>query len=195
MKALTYPRLFLLLAIVLFSCIPIVGQIKNVKLLSDIPPTLRERLVRRLELFIAYDRSHQYDKQFDLLSRRYFGGNHLDRSAYIQDRQTDNRGTFLEMEIYAVQPHVEKKYVEIQASIKSRYGVKTRHFDWNFVCDLQDGEWYFHYFKLDYWQRAQQIVAREPRERVSQDAFSVQCGRYARPRQLNRYRDFAFWKL
>jgi hypothetical protein len=142
--------LFAPLAITLFACATGVGQVKNVKMLSSIPPALRKSLVRRLELFMVYDRSHQYDKQFDLLSKRYFNGNHLDRASYIQDRQSDNRGTFLEMRIYGTDLHLKDNYVELQMSVKSRYAGHTRTYPWNFVCDVQNGEWYFHYFKLDY---------------------------------------------
>ncbi|MCA1838188.1 MAG: hypothetical protein LC674_05335, partial [Actinobacteria bacterium] len=63
------------LAVAVLLAVPVSGQVANTKKLSCVPPELRDKLVKRLELFIQYDQAHEYEKQFDLLSHSYLESN------------------------------------------------------------------------------------------------------------------------
>jgi hypothetical protein len=128
---------------------PVFGQVKNTKKLSRIPPVLREKLIQRLELFIQYDRAHEYEKQFDLLSRSYLESNKFDREAYVEFKRKEIRGTLLEIKIHEAILHLKENYVEIPASAKTMYKGRVIDDSWNFTAYLQDGEWHVDYTWVD----------------------------------------------
>ena len=136
------------LALSLFT-LPAFGQVKNTKKLSRIPPPSSESLIRRLELFVQYDRAREYEKQFDLLSRSYLGSNKFDREAYVEFRRKEVRGTLLEIKIHKARLHPKENYVEMATSTKRTYKGRVVDDIWNFTAYLQDGEWYFDYAWID----------------------------------------------
>jgi hypothetical protein len=58
--------MFLLLAVLL--CTTAHGQAKDQDVFAPVPAPLRARLVERLKLLIEYQRTQQWEKQYDLLS-------------------------------------------------------------------------------------------------------------------------------
>jgi hypothetical protein len=128
---------------------PVFGQVKNTKKLSRLPSPLREGLIRRLELFVRYDRAREYDKQFDLLSRSYLESGKFNREAYVEFKRKEIRGTLLEIKIHGVVLHLEDNYVAIPASAKTMRKGRVVDDIWNFTAYLQDGEWYFDYAWVD----------------------------------------------
>jgi hypothetical protein len=54
---------------------PAYGQIKYQDIFAPVPTALRPRLVKRLKLFIKYQRTQQWEKQYDLLSIAFTEGN------------------------------------------------------------------------------------------------------------------------
>ena len=147
-----YRKVFYLLlaaSILVSLTLPVFGQVKNKKKLSRIPPALRESLLQRLELFIQYDHAHEYDQQFDLLSRSYLESNKFNREAYVEFKRKGIRGTLLEIKIYDVVLHLKDNYVEIPISAKTMYRGRVVNDSWNFTAHLQNGEWYFDYTWID----------------------------------------------
>lgn len=65
-------RLCLLLLVVCFM--PAYGQIKDQEIFAPVPSPLRADLVERLKLLIEYQRTQQWEKQYDLLSIAFTQG-------------------------------------------------------------------------------------------------------------------------
>jgi len=135
--------------IVLLFSLSVFGQVKNTKKLACLPPESREGLVKRLELFIQYDRAREYGKQFDLLSHSFVANMKFDREAYIEFRHKEIIGTLLELKIYDMILHLKEGYIEIPALAKTKYKGNVVDDSWIIKAYVQDGEWYFDYTWID----------------------------------------------
>ena len=136
-------------AVLVLLAAPTLGQVGNTKKLSCVPLGLRENLVKRLELFIKYDRSHEYEKQFDLLSRSYLESNKFNREAYVEFKRKEVRGTLLEVKLYDAIIDLRHSAVQMPMTAKTKYKGNIVDDSWIITAYLQDGEWYFDYTWID----------------------------------------------
>jgi hypothetical protein len=66
------------LLLLVLCCMPAYGQIKGQDVFAPVPTALRADLVERLKLLIEYQRTQQWEKQYDLLSIAFTQGNSKD---------------------------------------------------------------------------------------------------------------------
>lgn len=62
---------------------PVSSQLKEQKVLAAIPRNLRARLIERLNLYVQYERTKQYDRLYDLSLESVETPIRLDREAYV----------------------------------------------------------------------------------------------------------------
>jgi len=58
-------------------------QKKEQKIFAAVPEHLRARLIQRLDLYVEYERTKQYEKLYDLLWEYVVNPNNLSREAYV----------------------------------------------------------------------------------------------------------------
>ncbi|MCA1588929.1 MAG: hypothetical protein LC734_00785 [Acidobacteria bacterium] len=58
-------------------------QKKQQKIFAAVPEHLRARLIQRLDLYVEYERTRQYEKLYDLLWEYVVNPNNLSREAYV----------------------------------------------------------------------------------------------------------------
>jgi len=138
-------RLSASFAVLVLLAAPASGQVRNAKQLSRVPTELRDRLVKRLELFIQYDRAHEYERQFDLLSRSYLESNKFSRESYVEFKRKEVRGTLLEVKLHNATIDLKRGVVRLPVAAKTKYEGKVVDDSWIINAYLQDGEWYFDY--------------------------------------------------
>ena len=71
-------KLLLCLLLLTLCCMPTYGQMKDHDVFAPVPAALQASLVERLRLLIEYQRTQQWDKQYDLLSIAVTQGNSKD---------------------------------------------------------------------------------------------------------------------
>jgi hypothetical protein len=78
---------FLLAVFAAAMCVPAHSQTKaqkkEQKVFAAVPQHLRARLVERLNMYVEYERTRQYDKLYDLLSEYVVHPGSLSRAAYV----------------------------------------------------------------------------------------------------------------
>jgi len=72
-------------------CVPMCGQVKSQDVLAPIPESLRGRFVERLNLLINYQKTHQWEKEYDLLSELYIQGKGKEQFTKELQRYYDQR--------------------------------------------------------------------------------------------------------
>src|SRR5215510_161969 len=138
-----HQRYFSLSGIVLCLAVLASGQVTNSKKFHPVPESQRNQLVARLNLYIEYERSRQYENLWDLLSQAYIANQRLSRENYLQYRPDDR---LLEFKPKAVIKSPIREYVnvfEIHGIAKFRRGNKVVMEDRLLEARLQGDDWYF----------------------------------------------------
>lgn len=144
------------LAVLGISVKPALGQIKNDKKFSPVPDVWRARLVERLNLFIEYERTKQYDKLFGLLPEEYILAYSLNKNEVLNGNQRyffggGEGGSYpapSDLEVVKVKksPNREKAVIYI-IEVRNKYPYKGRIAvdESHYVAYLHGDEWYlFH---------------------------------------------------
>lgn len=124
----------------------------NPKVLEPIPEPLRPQLLERLDLYVEYQRTKQYDKLYDLMSRSTI---HLvfkdqTKEEFVRAYQAgDAQRTsirlieFTPTAIQQMQGDGSDVYVMYGAATMCQMGDLTKKRRVAVTTQLQDGKWYF----------------------------------------------------
>jgi hypothetical protein len=133
-------------------CAPTAAQGDDQKAFASVPETIRPHLIERFQLLVLYEGGGQWDRQYDLLERRYAG----DKDKYLAQRQRNSSNPKDKWIFDFVAEHVEVGYNDnVQANYKvigyakvQERGclVKRKGFVYAF---LRNGEWYFSGFIVE----------------------------------------------
>ena len=155
-----HPRkVFFLLCILIIPAISS-GQVKNDKLLSQIPPQFRERFVERLKLYFDLKRTHQYEDLYELLSERYSGVTRQKprKDEFIKknqeiDAQARN-AVPLKWKITRVKKELDDRGNEtyfVLVEMRARYGERSIEDDKAyFEARVENGDWYFREYYVEH---------------------------------------------
>lgn len=81
-RSLAATFLLLIISPVIFAQAP--SHIKDEKAFAIVPQQMRERLIERLNLYVEYERTRQYEKLYDLLLESVATPTNLSRDAYVE---------------------------------------------------------------------------------------------------------------
>ena len=134
------------------------GQVKNDKKLSPIPPSMRERFVERLNLYYELKSTKQYAKLYDLLSEQYSGvtGERPRREGFIRAYQElDAEGR----DAVPLKWRLKKVIKELDDSgngayfifldVKVRYKGEKIDDKGYFEARVENGDWYFREYYVE----------------------------------------------
>lgn len=149
-------RLSWLIFVVVVFAIYTPAQNTDPKTFDAIPPAMRSRLIERLELYVEYQRTKQYDQLYDLLSRsaiqKMFRGQSKAEftKAYQKgdDERTSTRIIHFTPTSTAKQQDADGATIYLiygQASL-CEMGEFSRRRSIVIRAQLQDGDWYFSSF-------------------------------------------------
>lgn len=135
-----------LLAILLCSVCTF-GQVKDARKFSRlrVSQDLRERLAERFNLFAEYERTGQYEQQYDLLADE--ARRNVQRTEYAEGKRLEERarGKLLELKVNGIDRKLnDGRWVGID--VRPRLLLNGRTYSdqaVSFVAYLQNGEWYF----------------------------------------------------
>ena len=157
---LPFSRLLLILfAICLLIYAASAQEVTDNEKFSSVPTLARNRLIERLNLFLEYDRTGQYEKKFDLLSQYHLRILKWSRSDYlklmqekeqqgkaeklidfkitsVEDRSLDNSGKYMIYSIYG-----NEKFLRGSKRKSEKRLIEARY---------ENGEWYFSDWLIEY---------------------------------------------
>ena len=160
MIRLPFSRLLLILfAICLLIYAASAQEVTDSEKFSSVPTLARNRLIERLNLFLEYDRTGQYEKKFDLLSQYHLRILKWSRSDYlklmqekeqqgkaeklidfkitsVEDRSLDNSGKYMIYSIYG-----NEKFLRGSKRKSEKRLIEARY---------ENGEWYFSDWLIEY---------------------------------------------
>jgi hypothetical protein len=113
---------------------------------------LRVRLAERLSLFIEYEMTEQYEKEYDLLATRCPEGYSeicavIPKDEYVKwkRKERESYGTLLELKFEGVYGDVRDNCVFPTLIPKFRKGKAAYSNASSAIACLQDGDWYFRF--------------------------------------------------
>jgi hypothetical protein len=115
---------------------------------------LRARLAERLSLFIEYELSGQYEKQYDLFATKCPAGYRcaeLSREEYVKEKRTiqGDMGTLLELKFVSVGRKLQGDCAFPVLAPKFRKGQAVySNMSLTIAC-LDNGEWFFRFWLVD----------------------------------------------
>jgi len=132
---------------ILLCAVTIPGQVKDAGKFSRlrVPRDLRERLAERFNLFVEYERTGQYEKQYDLLADE--ARRNVQRHEYAEGKRKAEQevGRLLELKVTGVgRKLTDGKWVGVD--LRPKLWLKGRTYSdqaISFTAYLQDGDWYF----------------------------------------------------
>ena len=136
---------------------PALGQIDNDKKFSPVPVEWRARLVERLNLFIEYERTKQYDKLFDLLPEEYILAYSLNKNEVLNgsQRQFFEGGSYpapIDLEVVKVErsPNRESANIFI-IQVREKQHVNGRIVDDSnyYIAYLHAANWYLYHTHVE----------------------------------------------
>jgi hypothetical protein len=143
--------LFVFLVMTIGCCLPALGQTLSNKQLSrlELRKPERSELIKRFQLFVEYEKTQSYDKQFELLAKEHVASVlHMDvtRESYVRFKQQTEAtvGKLLELRVKTVRrmPDHEGGF-NFSVVVKLQNG-KTIYSDSPiFAGYLVNGSWYF----------------------------------------------------
>ena len=160
MIRLPFSRLLLILfAICLLIYAASAQEVTDNEEFSSVPTLARNRLIERLNLFLEYDRTGQYEKKFDLLSQYHLRILKWSRSDYlklmqekeqqgkaeklidfkitsVENRSLDNSGKYMIYSIYG-----NEKFLRGSKRKSEKRLIEARY---------ENGEWYFSDWLIEY---------------------------------------------
>jgi hypothetical protein len=114
------------------------GQVRDEKYLAPVPRPVRGRLIERLKLLLEYERTRQYDKEFDLLSNIY---TQESREKFLKRIGGKDKLDFTPISIGIVLREKDYEWWWIDGcATKIDSGKRLDAYVWAY---LQHGEWYF----------------------------------------------------
>jgi hypothetical protein len=148
-----YLSFFLSLALLSSSAFGQGVDIKNLSRLH-VSEDLRSRLAERLNLFIEYELSQQYEKQYDLLANKCFANlqcGNISREEYVKGKRSvrDSLGILFELKVKGIDKKLQENCAFLSANPKLRKGKFVFTYANIMIACLQDGEWYFRFSFID----------------------------------------------
>ena len=132
------------------------GQATDAKKLSHlrISEDLRARLIERLNLFIEYELSQQYEKQYDLLATKCPANlqcGHASREEYVEGKRNirNSLGILLELKVKGIDKKLQENCAFLSLSPKLRKDNVVFSYATVTIACLQDGDWYFRFWFVD----------------------------------------------
>ena len=116
------------------------------KVFAPVDTALRQRLAERLQLYVEYERTHQWEKLYDLTSKQYLEND--SRDEFVKRRRSFSGNGFSDMLNFAPQSTVTSYYgIEGNYSIEGCMKVlwKGRVHNWHAGVEAywENGDWYF----------------------------------------------------
>jgi hypothetical protein len=139
---------------------PAFGQDLNLeKTFAPVPGNTRARLMERLNLFLEYDRTAQYEKKYDLFSDYYLTTLKWKKEDFVrnmQERATAGKGEKLidfkvsRVENFSLDDSLEHTIFKIYGRFKYLKGKKTRSEERLLDARYERGDWYFSDWLIEY---------------------------------------------
>ena len=118
------------------------------KVFAPVDVVLRQRLADRLKLYVEYERTHQWDKLYDLISKQAIEKE--SREIFVK-RQRDSSGEGFADTLDFVPASTVTSYVGIEGNysiegcLKVRWKGRIHHWHAGVDAFLENGDWYFSY--------------------------------------------------
>lgn len=138
---------------VLLIIAPLRCQTKDDHIFKRIPADSRPQLIARLNLLLAYDRTRQFGKLFELLSSEWLSqsGTPSDKSGYIAFREASAAKTsgwnLLSFKPVSVSVAISNEpgvyTIRGRAKLQSRASNRTSEEDYFIEAQWKNSEWYF----------------------------------------------------
>jgi hypothetical protein len=140
-------RAALSLVLTALLVMPAQSQADNLtKVFAPVDVALRQRLAERLRLYVEYERTHQWDKLYDLTSKQYLEND--SREEFVKRQRFFSGDGFSDTLGFIPQSTVTSYYgiegnYSIEGCMKVRW--KGRIHYWHAGVDAywEDGDWYF----------------------------------------------------
>ena len=153
----------LILRKVLLLCLlatPALGQEADLeKQFAPVPAAVRSRLIERLNQFLEYDRTGQYEKKFDLISKYYLSvlkWTKADYAKLMQDRAALGKGEkIIDFKIssvgsFSLGDSLDQMIFNIYGREKFSRGKKTKSEKRLLDARYENGDWYFSDWLIEY---------------------------------------------
>lgn len=144
-------KLFAVMLCTIAFCLPALAQSIGSRQLAplQLPSPTRSQLVERFNLFVSYEKTGAYDKQFELLAREHLASllhMHVDKEKYVEFKQGSQRavGKLIELTVKDIKrmPNSEDE-LSLSVVAKIQKGQFTYSDRPICVASLVNGTWYF----------------------------------------------------
>lgn len=139
------------------------GQTNDAKKFESVPVLIREGLIKRLDLFLAYDLTNQYDKKYDLFSeytRTVTSIKTKDEFVkFQQNRAANGKGwTLISFNISSVEDESlddspDFRIFHINGLVKYYQGKKIKKENLFLEARYENGDWYFSNWGEKIWSK------------------------------------------
>lgn len=149
------------MALVLGACsvvLTVAQEQETLKILSVVNEQARPRLAKRLEEFIAYNRSQEWDKVLKLLDKQ--NASRMTLESFSKERSKWGRLDFVPERAIAGEPLGEE--YRIYGCVKYTKGDVQKSLQGGVVAYLQEGDWYFTTYFLSYGSDASPLRCKPP---------------------------------
>jgi len=157
---LPFSRLLLILfAICLLIYAASAQEVTDSEKFSSVPTLARNRLIERLNLFLEYDRTNQYEKKFELFGKYYLKVLKWSKSDYVklmQEKEQQGKGErLIDFKITSVEKMAysdsDKLIIcKIYGNEKFLRGSKRKSEKRLIEARYENGEWYFSDWLVEY---------------------------------------------
>jgi hypothetical protein len=155
-----HSRIFRMILLLCLLATPTFGQDLNLdKKFAPVPGQLRARLMTRLNLFLEFDRTAQYEKKYDLFSDYYLTTLKWKKEDYVknmQERAAQGKGEKLidfkvsRVENFSLDDSLEHAIFNIYGRFKYLKGEKTKSEERLLDARYERGDWYFSDWLIEY---------------------------------------------
>jgi hypothetical protein len=143
------------------------GQAIEIKKLDSVPVLLREGLIRRLSLFLEYDRTNQYEKKYEMFSEYTKTVLWKRKDDYVKFEQDKKAGALKKklnfnitklisfdinsVEDLSIGDSPDFKCFHIKGTVSYRDGKKLKKKELLLEARFERGEWYFSDWLEEHW--------------------------------------------
>jgi hypothetical protein len=129
------------------------------KKFAPVPGNVRARLLERLNQFLEYDRTAQYEKKYDLFSDNFLTTLKWKKEDYVklmQEREAKGKSEKLldfkvsRVEKLSLDDSLEHTTFKIYGRLKYLKGKKTKSEERLLDASYQNGDWYFSDWLIEY---------------------------------------------
>lgn len=138
------------LAVLAFSA-QVFGQSVSSRQLSrlHLPSNMREELVRRFDLFVEYEKTQSYEKQYELLGKDHMANllhMDVDKNSYIKFKEDSQQavGKLIKLTVKGIRRMPDNpNWLNLSVVAKLQKGKRTYSDTPICVAYLEDGDWRF----------------------------------------------------